>query len=158
MSVGSSLTLSGAYAMLSVPLTPCLQQLSDSLVTILAPHVTETAKKAVPSWVYDLPPAEQELKIAYVHQYGSPNVFEGFAPHVTLAYDDAPSDLDDGGGVPADSIYGGAVGDVAESWELVNTEVLSVGFGFVGPAGTVKRGPVVLESISILYTDEVGSI
>ena len=129
------------------------------LKQVLSPHVTEVAKKSVPSWVYDLPPDQQAQKIAYVHQYGSPNVFVAFSPHVTLAYDDDTEDLAyDAGGNPADSIFGGAVADAAERWTEIRSEIMTVGFGHVGPAGTVMQGPVVLESISILSSDEVDSL
>ena len=148
MTIGENLTLSGAYAMLSVPPTSCLQSLSDALVLALSPYVTETAKKSIPSWVYDLPPDEQAAKIALVNMYGSPNVFSGFSPHVTLAYDDVQNDAQD---------YASAVQTTAQQlWtkEGVESEVESVAFGYVGPAGTVVRGPSVFESVPLEDGDE----
>lgn len=144
MTVGTSLTLSGSYAMLEVPTTSCLQSLSDSLVIALSPYVTEYAKKAVPSWIYDLPPDQQAAKIALVHQYGSPNVFAGFAPHVTLAFDSVEEDS---------AAYAAATEEVGGEWSEVYNDVETVAFGFVGLAGTVKQGPSVLQSIEVGAAD-----
>jgi hypothetical protein len=44
--------------------------------------------QTVPDWVQHLPEPERSEKIAFIRQYGSPNVFSQFQPHVTLACDE----------------------------------------------------------------------
>ena len=41
----------------------------------------------VPSWVAELPEPDRSAAIYRTRQYGSPNVLQGFAPHVTVGYD-----------------------------------------------------------------------
>jgi hypothetical protein len=43
--------------------------------------------QTIPDWVQHLPEPERSAKIAFIKQYGSPNVFSQFQPHVTLACD-----------------------------------------------------------------------
>jgi hypothetical protein len=84
-----SITLSspyaaGAYAMANVTRSACLQEYSDLIVN--ATHQLSQPNQSVPSWVYNLPEPERREKIELVRRYGSPNVFAGFDPHVTLAW------------------------------------------------------------------------
>ena len=82
----NSTELSGSYFMWNLAKTECLQELSDKVVTALAEY--RVVNQAVPEWVYQQPEPKRSLMIKYVQQYGSPNVFEMFAPHVTLAWDE----------------------------------------------------------------------
>lgn len=67
----------GDWLMISVQNSPSLQGLSDSLVHQLSPYRDKAAP--VPAWVNAYP----EKKAAFA-QYGSPNVFADFDPHITL--------------------------------------------------------------------------
>ena len=124
-SVGPALNVSGSYAML-VAAGPCWQTLSDAIVNATADLVSAAAKTQVPDWVEALPEPARSRKIALVHAYGSPNVFGGFAPHVTLAVDSHhPARLATislGAGVP------------------LRSAMVSAALGTVGVYGTVVRG------------------
>jgi len=113
--------------MLGVTLTPCLQGLSDSLVNATSPYLDPSATQYIPSWVYNLPEDEKEEKINLIHKYGSPNVFSGFQPHVTLVGDSLSSDDMK------------AMFDATEFEPLI-TPVGEVGLGKVGEFGTVLKG------------------
>lgn len=67
----------GDWLMIAVQNSPSLQRLSDSLVQRLSPYRDKSA--AMPAWVNAYP----EKKAAFA-QYGSPNVFTHFDPHITL--------------------------------------------------------------------------
>ena len=60
--------LPGSYGMLGVANTPCLQGLSDAVVNATSPFLDPSAKSYIPSWVYSLPPAERDQKIALIHE------------------------------------------------------------------------------------------
>ncbi|GMI38834.1 hypothetical protein TeGR_g8206 [Tetraparma gracilis] len=145
MLVGESLTASGSYAMLSVALSPCLQLLSDSLVNATAQYVSAAAKDYIPSWIYDLPEAEQQLKIDMIHAYGSPNVFSAFEPHVTLAVDSA------------NTTELAAVVAANPPGQEVVSPILDVGFGSVGPYGSVLQNQDVLPPVTIFPSSSSAS-
>ena len=75
----------GAYTMLSIGITPCLQKLSDSILHSLKEFLKYPIE--VPSWVAELPEPDRSAAIYRTRQYGSPNVLQGFSPHVTVGYD-----------------------------------------------------------------------
>lgn len=82
----SPFNISGQYAMWEVETSKCLQFLSDSVVNATAQFAVKN--QSVPSWVYSVPEPIRSEKIRFVREYGSPNVFSQFQPHVTLAFDD----------------------------------------------------------------------
>ena len=77
--------LSGDYFMWNLNKPACLQELSDRVVEALAEF--RVKNQPVPEWVYKQPEPKRSQMIKYVKEYGSPNVFEMFQPHVTLAWD-----------------------------------------------------------------------
>ncbi|BFU22110.1 hypothetical protein EHI8A_175460 [Entamoeba histolytica HM-1:IMSS-B] len=78
---------SGKYFMFRATNTPCLQKLSDQITLFTSPF--RDTNYTCPSWVDTLPEEEKNKKKKYCDSYGSPNVFEGFDPHVTLVYSDS---------------------------------------------------------------------
>lgn len=64
---------------------PCLQQLSNRIVRALKSFVHRPPQ--IPKWVNSLPPKERQRAFDLIHKFGSPNVFERFAPHVTVGFD-----------------------------------------------------------------------
>uniref|UniRef100_A0A7S2U8F8 Uncharacterized protein n=1 Tax=Attheya septentrionalis TaxID=420275 RepID=A0A7S2U8F8_9STRA len=76
--------LRGPYAMLSVLNRDCLQRLSNDVVQATQPFVTPG--QAIPDWVMSLPEPERMRKIKWIQEYGSPNVFSDFDPHITVGY------------------------------------------------------------------------
>jgi len=84
-----SLTLSdpfaaGTYLMLNVSLSSCLQRYSDTLVNTT--YQLSQPNQTAPSWVHTLPEPERDEKLHDIALYGSPNVFNQFQPHVTIAW------------------------------------------------------------------------
>lgn len=77
--------VSGPYSMFPIPKTTCLQHLSDRLVKVLNPYITRP--QPIPDWVYKLPIFTRLRKMWLIRQFGSPNVFADFEPHVTVGYD-----------------------------------------------------------------------
>jgi hypothetical protein len=137
--IGSDVTASGAYGMLSVTNTDCLQLMSDALVNATNQFVEPSAKDYIPSWIYDLPEDQQQAKIDMIHAYGSPNVFASFQPHVTLV---------------ADAANTTELAAVVDTWtcqhlEILSSPIQSVGFGSVGPFGTVLKGQDVMPPIAV---------
>mmetsp|Transcript_30479 Transcript_30479/g.72499 ORF Transcript_30479/g.72499 Transcript_30479/m.72499 type:complete len:286 (-) Transcript_30479:1504-2361(-) len=82
--------VNGAYTMLPVQKTDCLQILSDTVLSALKSYIRKPVK--VPSWVNDLPESERIAAINRVEKYGSPNVKESFSPHITVGYDTESSE------------------------------------------------------------------
>ncbi|KAL6075947.1 RWD domain-containing protein [Balamuthia mandrillaris] len=120
----SGTTVSGSYGMWDADLTSTLQLLSDAVVN--ATYQWIVPNQPVPDWVKNLPEPARSKKIALVKKYGSPNVFSGFEPHVTLAWDN--------------------VEDLTSPFEQISAlhkdHVItppSIGFGEVGNYGTVLR-------------------
>jgi len=93
IATNNSFDVGGQYAMWEVELNDCLQLLSDTVVNATAMYAKKN--QSIPGWVNDLPEPEREKKIKYVKEYGSPNVFDSFQPHVTLAWDPSPARLKD---------------------------------------------------------------
>eukprot|EP00518_Triparma_eleuthera_P022885 CAMPEP_0197551080 /NCGR_PEP_ID=MMETSP1320-20131121/4458_1 /TAXON_ID=91990 /ORGANISM="Bolidomonas sp., Strain RCC2347" /LENGTH=590 /DNA_ID=CAMNT_0043111525 /DNA_START=109 /DNA_END=1888 /DNA_ORIENTATION=+ len=118
--------VSGSYGMLVTENSACLQALSDQLVLATQDFVSESAKEYVPSWIYNLPEDQQQQKIELIKQYGSPNVFEGFEPHVTLLVDDVNS-------TELSVIF------QQNEVEEVDSPILEIGFGSVGQFGSVLK-------------------
>jgi len=79
--------LKGAYAMYNVPPTDCLQYLSDTIVN--ATHQYIKRPPTIPDWIFQLPLDQRRAMLERIERYGSPNVYEGFVPHVTVGYDTA---------------------------------------------------------------------
>ena len=77
--------IQGAYTMLPIDITPCLQKLSDSILQGSIKFLKYPIE--VPSWVASLPEPDRSAAIYRTRQFGSPNVLQGFAPHVTVGYD-----------------------------------------------------------------------
>mmetsp|Transcript_38298 Transcript_38298/g.92378 ORF Transcript_38298/g.92378 Transcript_38298/m.92378 type:complete len:364 (+) Transcript_38298:112-1203(+) len=85
-------TVNGAYTMLPIKVTPCLQTLSTTLLRSLQSHLRYPI--AVPIWVGELPEPARSAAIYRSREYGSPNVLEGFEPHVTVGFDPSGSKSD----------------------------------------------------------------
>eukprot|EP00743_Colponemidia_sp_Colp-15_P002378 GILK01002577.1.p1 GENE.GILK01002577.1~~GILK01002577.1.p1 ORF type:complete len:265 (+),score=32.40 GILK01002577.1:53-847(+) len=81
------LVVQGSYGMWNLKITDCLRQYSDEIVLATSDLVDAQSKNYIPAWVKALPEPLQSKKIDMIHKYGSPNVFESFEPHLTLAYD-----------------------------------------------------------------------
>jgi len=119
----------GSYAMLNVTNTPCLQRYSDLIVNTT--FLFAAPNQTVPSWVYSLPEPERSEKIHYVQQYGSPNVFTQFQPHVTLGWDSNASHVQ--AAVTALNVSGLLPPTMGFAGEVV-------AMGSVGDYGTVLLG------------------
>lgn len=78
-------TINGAFTMLHVHNTPCLQALSHAVLEPIESFVKRPVQ--VPSWVASLKEPERSAAIYRSRKYGSPNVLEGFVPHLTVGYD-----------------------------------------------------------------------
>lgn len=70
--------------MLNVSVSACVRRYSDGVVN--ATYHLAAPNQSVPSWVYSLPEPERGEKIADIHTYGSPNVFDQFQAHVTIGW------------------------------------------------------------------------
>lgn len=114
----------GNYAMLNVSLTSCLQLASDTLVN--GTYRLAVANQSVPSWVRDLPVPERSEKAADVREYGSPNVFGQFQPHVSVGWS------------PDASAVAEAVGALRLGQTTFEGSVVAL--GTTGPHGTVLKG------------------
>ena len=82
--------------------------------------------QAVPDWVQHLPEPERSEKIALIRQYGSPNVFSQFRPHVTIACDNNATALSAAFAQKMPQVHGG--------WTPT-----AVVLGPTGPCGTVRH-------------------
>lgn len=109
--------------MWDVVVSPCLQQWSDLLVKRISQYIVPN--QPIPDWVLGLPEPLRSEKISMIKKYGSPNVFDQFQPHVTLAWDDKEP--------------------MEPAFQKLNLQprtvyTRSVAIGAVGPHGTVLRG------------------
>jgi hypothetical protein len=111
--------------MMNVTRTNCLQRWSDAVVN--ATHRLSMPDQPVPSWVNSLPEPQRSRKIALVKKFGSPNVFDGFEPHVTLAWSN------DTAAVAA------AVEALRTRWQSSAFSPDILALGSVGPHGTVLQ-------------------
>merc|ERR1711991_1291258 len=84
---------------------------------------------SVPAWVNNLPPKEREEKIKLIHEYGSPNVFQGFQPHVTLAWDNTTSP----------TAFGTALDALGLNGVVTEYYPSAIAISHTGPHGTVLR-------------------
>ena len=82
---GHYYTISGDYTMPPLENTDCLRDLSTALLRSLKSYLRRPA--IVPSWVACLPEPERSAGIYRCREYGSPNVLDGFVPHVTVGFD-----------------------------------------------------------------------
>jgi 2'-5' RNA ligase len=118
------LIINGAYAMYGIENTVALKSLSDNIV--LALYKYRELDQVVPDWVYNLPEPTRSKKIRYVREYGSPNVFDEFDPHVTVGFDEiAPSDE--------------RRNVLEQNWGCLDVLTLNIGVGIVGSYGTVVQ-------------------
>ncbi|KAL7497653.1 hypothetical protein ACHAWT_005672 [Skeletonema menzelii] len=85
-------TVNGSFTMLNVKNTPCLKALSNAVVVPLESFVKRPV--IVPSWVASLKEPERSAAIYRSRKYGSPNVFEGFTPHLTVGFDPSTKGAD----------------------------------------------------------------
>ena len=117
----------GNYIFANVSDTACLQRYSDTIVN--ASYRLATPNQPVPGWVNTLPEPERSEKTRYVKEFGSPNVFLQFQPHVTLAWGSdtvavaAATAALDASGIMAPTQFSGDI----------------VAMGSVGPHGTVLK-------------------
>lgn len=81
----NSYVISGAYTMLNIPKTPCLRTISNKVLFAMKSYLRQPT--VVPDWVTALPEPARSESIHRCEEYGSPNVLEGFDPHVTVGYD-----------------------------------------------------------------------
>lgn len=128
LKMNDTVDMSGSYALWDVLPNTCLSLLSNQTVLALAQYIVPN--QPVPEWVYDLPEPERSRKIELVKDYGSPNVFDQFQPHVTLAFDS-------NGSVPG-SLFLGVMTSIPLPAVAPQTPVLAL--GAVGAHGTVIRG------------------
>ena len=77
----------GRYVFLDVAIESELRQFCSDVVLAVQPFVDNSATR-LPDWVHGLPEPSRQQKSSLFKQYGSPNVFEGFDPHITLAVAD----------------------------------------------------------------------
>merc|ERR1712065_69209 len=124
--------VSGAYGLWTGPPVPCLQAMSDALVRALVPYIGPVS---VPAWVNNLPPKEREEKIKLIHEYGSPNVFQGFQPHVTLAWDNSTSP----------TTFGSASDALGLNGVVTDYHPSAIAISHTGPHGTVLRNGTIAQ-------------
>ena len=79
--------INGDYTMLRIRYSDCLRSISDALLGALKSHVRRPV--IVPSWLASMPEPYRSMGIYRCREYGSPNVLDGFVPHVTVGYDPA---------------------------------------------------------------------
>jgi hypothetical protein len=78
-------TINGAYTMLNIHKTSCLQSLSNTIVQSVQSYIKHPI--ICPSWIGSLPEPQRSMAIYNCREYGSPNVFDRFAPHLTVGFD-----------------------------------------------------------------------
>jgi len=112
----------GEYYMWRTEVPDCMQEIADNITVELAKY--RNVNQEVPDWVYTLPEPGRSERIELVHKYGSPNVFNYFDPHLTLAW----SDQDDL--TKLDQL----------TYPPFVFKVEEIGLGVVADHGTVVRG------------------
>lgn len=110
--------INGDYTMLPVRDTQCLQTLSTTLLHSLQGYLREPV--VVPAWVASLPEPARSAAIYRSRTYGSPNVLEGFEPHVTVGYD--PSGGGKNGPDPSSSALASAMRGAGSSRETLSAK------------------------------------
>jgi hypothetical protein len=124
------LVATGDYTMWNSDNPECLQFMSDMVVNATRQFIDTRATMLIPSWVDRLPAYLRILKTDMIKNYGSPNVFSQFDPHVTIAHDDiTPSDM-------AKVVQGPPPIQPKNCTFIVST----VAIGLTGDYGTVQSG------------------
>ena len=143
--------VSSAYTMLDVQNNECLQYLSDSIVESTMSFVKFPA--TIPDWVNAIPdPETREMKIKMIETYGSPNVFEGFEPHVTVAYEK---------NFNTDNVYWRDFVVEELTWLLPTECEQTIDFmalGYTSMGGTVLHDPIVEENMLLFETDDIENV
>lgn len=123
------ITVSGCYVLWEVRSNTCLQAISDTVVNVTSKYIVPD--QPIPGWVEDLSEPERSIKEVLIKEYGSPNVYSQFSPHVTVGYDCTPGCMEN------------ALADAAASHSLPNVTPFDpsiLGVGMTGDYGTVLRG------------------
>jgi 2'-5' RNA ligase len=141
----TELVINGAYAMYGIENTAILKTLSDDIVLALYRYMEPD--QVIPEWVYNLPEPTRSKKIRYVQEYGSPNVFDEFDPHVTVGYDEI---------VPSDERRK----VLEQDWGCLEELTLEVGVGIVSSFGTVIQevATLPLRYNTIVFDPEVETV
>ena len=114
----------------------CLQRLSNAIVDATQSFVLHGDNQTAPSWIYDLPEPHRSRKIKYFEQYGSPNVYDEFDPHVTVGYDEeTPTYV-------RQKALEGLVKKEEKEEENCEARLRFVNVGIAGKMGTVLPGPI----------------
>ncbi|KAJ3445969.1 hypothetical protein M0812_08504 [Anaeramoeba flamelloides] len=115
----------GTYGMWEMEKPDCLQQMSDLIVTNTKQFIQPN--QPIPAWVKNLPEPIRDLKIKMIQEYGSPNVFSQFAPHVTIGYDNSTT-----------TNFDKIVNSLRP--KPISYETKEIGIGISSKHGTVLRG------------------
>ena len=144
----TDVTIQGAYTMLNIQKNACLQYISDTIVNHTKSFVSFPS--SVPDWVYTIPdPKVREEKIELIREYGSPNVFEGFDPHVTVSFE---RNWDDNDKDRVKARYNKVQRLNHDLPTKCNQTGQFLALGYTSTGGTVVQGPIVdidLEQIGI---------
>lgn len=133
-------SVGSGYAIWKIERTPCLQELSDTIVKALEPFVNKQ-DMTIPAWVQNLPEPQRSTKIKLIHKYGSPNVFSEFEPHVTVGYNTHTNEQQKMNVLNSISLPTNCKGDISK-----------VGIGHVGKSGgTVLKQGLLRLQISSTY-------
>eukprot|EP01013_Petalomonas_cantuscygni_P038455 TRINITY_DN69596_c0_g1_i1.p1 TRINITY_DN69596_c0_g1~~TRINITY_DN69596_c0_g1_i1.p1 ORF type:complete len:295 (-),score=30.67 TRINITY_DN69596_c0_g1_i1:80-964(-) len=141
--------VSGAYAMWDVAASRCVRYLCDSIVNVT--HTLITPNQTIPGWVQKLPEPERSAKVHMIRDYGSPNVFDQFFPHITVAFDDttalpfalpAQGTRAHPGRAAADNLTAAVSSLPAGLLDATRFYAPAVSVSLVGPHGTVPRDGV----------------
>lgn len=140
----------GAYTMLNIENNACLQYLSDKIVNRTMSFVHFPSP--IPDWVQSISdPIERKQKIDLIEKYGSPNVFQGFTPHVTVSYNEE-SNADN---ERRKALVKDLQSEIPQKC-MQNANFIALGYTSLG--GTVLQGPIVdidLISGELDYSDLV---
>ena len=135
---GKFYIINGAFTMLNVQNNPCLKALSSAVLDPVESFIKRPV--IVPSWVASLKEPERSAAIYRCRKYGSPNVLEGFKPHLTVGYDPSTTETS------AAAAHLHWREDVMEQWneefsismgESCSSEVMGIAVGRNSIGGTV---------------------
>lgn len=143
--------VSAAYTMLDIRNNECLQLLSDRIVSNTKKFVHFPSP--VPDWVYTIKDMKKrEEKIELIQKYGSPNVFDGFEPHVTVSYEE---------NVTNESIEW-RESMVKELQTVLPSECTQEGdnlaLGYTSLGGTVVQGPIIDIGMELFKAENHASV
>ncbi len=125
--IQNKITVIGTYAMWDVLRDDCMQFMSDAIVNATSQFIDPQSKTMIPDWIKSLPNEQvRQAKIFMIQNYGSPNVFSQFEPHVTLAVDSNNPKL-----------LQQAVASVPP--QSCSYAPIAIGISVTGPFGTVDR-------------------